>query len=75
MAIDNNRESEHDILNIAKILVAGGATTNYPHEPEWLYLFTRGTALDHAIRHKFHYVIDFLLSQGHPIEETSLELA
>jgi hypothetical protein len=75
MTIDNTTLSESTILNTAKTLIAGGATTNYPHEPKWLYLFSRGTALDHAIRHKFHHVIDFLLSQSHPIEESSMKLA
>ena len=75
LSIDDNINSESDILSISKILIAGGATTNYPYEPTWLYIFTKGTALEHAIKRKFHRIIDFLISQGHPIEETSLNLA
>jgi hypothetical protein len=75
MIINNKTQSESAILNMAKILIAGGATTHYPHEPKWLHVLSHGTALDHAIQHKFHHVIDFLLTQNHPIEVSSMELA
>jgi|GEM_PF-2696037 len=74
MVTDSTR-SEDYVLERSRAIVAGGAKVTFPAEPSWLYSLSHGTALDHAIKNKFNCVIDFLLAQGAPIEQQSLELA